>query len=359
MTSLFYTKSSAHDMNVVLDVLESGQLVMGQHIEKFEEEFGYMLGDLGGVAACGSGTDALVLALEGLDCAGHGVLVPAMTFSATYEAVLKAGAIPIVCDVDDKTLTPTAQNILDAIVSSVYDGTGISAIILVHLYGWPAPAILEIMDFCQRHRIALIEDCAQSFGATVEGKKAGTFGDASAFSFYPTKPLGGIGDGGAVWFRNQALATVARARRNHGRSERGQTIPGYNSRLDETNAAVLRGRLKYYAKTVAARDEIAARYDLNGMKKLCIERRWGGVPYVYPILVDNREAIRFRLAEIGVETRVHYDPAVCDLPYVNADCPNAKWASRRVLSLPCHQGMRPEQVDAICDAVRTAETAAA
>ena len=110
---------------------------------------------------------------------------------------------------------------------------------------------------------------------------------------------------------------------------------------------------------MAIRAGISDRYDLNGLKKLSIERKWDGVPYVYPVLVDNREAIRFRLAEIGVETRVHYDPAVCDLPYVNADCSNAKWASRRVLSLPCHPAVGPEQVDMICDAIRQAETVAA
>lgn len=352
MIRLFHTQSSASDMNTVLDVMESGQLVMGKHIDAFEEEFNAYLGGSGGVAACASGTDALTLILEECGCEGTGVIVPAMTFSATYEAVLKARATPIVCDVDSETLTPTIKQIRDAMVASIYGGTGISAVILVHLYGWPAHDLLEIVDFCNAYNLYLIEDCAQSCGASRDKKMAGTFGDAGAFSFYPTKPLGGISDGGAAWFLEPSIAANARAKRNHGRTDYGQIAPGYNSRLSEINAAVLRKRLARHNENVEIRRAMSGRYHQNGVKKLSFKRKGRGVPYVYPILVDEREAIRFRLAEIGVETRVHYDPAVSDLPYVKADCPNAKWVSRRVLSLPCHHGMKTEDIDRICDALR-------
>lgn len=338
-------------MQLVADVLGTGHLVMGNQVANLETQLGAYL-ERGHVVTCASGTDALVLALEQFHCADTGVIVPAMTFSATYEAVLRAGAYPIVCDVDETTGTPSLQQIRDAMVDAIYHGTAVSAVVVVHLYGWPVFELAEIMSFCHSHNIILIEDCAQAFGATWEGNKVGTLGDAAAFSFYPTKPLGGIGDGGAAWFRRQDFAKGAAARRNHGRVDGVQVAPGYNSRLDEINAAILSHRLESHNENVEKRRVISGRYHQNGAKKLSLKRAGHGAPYVYPILVDNREAVRFKLAEIGVETRVHYDPPVSGLPYVHTECPNAKWVSERVLSLPCHQGMTTEDVDRICDALR-------
>ncbi len=349
---LFDTVASDEEIAIASDVLRSGQLVMGPHILALASELEIYLGNGGGVVPVASGTDALVLVLEELGCAGWGVIVPALTFSATYEAVLRAGATPIVCDVDDQTLTPTVTQIRDAMVSAVAGGTGVCAILLVHLYGWPAHDLLEIAEFCQSQNIKLIEDCAQAFGATMGGLTVGTFGDGAAFSFYPTKPLGGIGDGGAAYFPSRKRAKVARAITNHGRTDCGQEFAGYNSRMDEVNAAVLRHRLARYDQDIEKRRALSGRYHTNGLKKLSFKRRGKGVPYVYPILVDGRESVRFRLADAGIESRVHYDPDVASLPYVAVDCPNSKWASRRVLSLPCHPKMSLEDVDRICDAVR-------
>lgn len=353
MIRLFHTGVDEAETAIVNQVLSSGQLVMGQHIVALEEELtNYLDAGVGGTVACASGTDALTLALEETGCTGLGVIVPAMTFSATHEAVIKAGAVPVVCDIDDETLVPTVTQIRSAMVTSITQGIPIAGVIIVHLYGWPAYDLEAVVDFCRGQNICLIEDCAQSFGASLNGRETGTFGNAAAFSFYPTKPLGGIGDGGAVYFPNAALAAHARAKRNHGRTDGGQLFPGYNSRMDEINAAVLRHRLMAHEENIDKRRELSGRYHHHGIKKLSFNRKGRGVPYVYPVLVDEREATRFRLADIGVETRVHYDPPVSGLPYVNADCPNAKWVSRRILSLPCHQGMTLEDVDRISDAVR-------
>lgn len=352
MIRLFHTQTSEEEVEIASKVLRSGNLVMGPHIEGLAQELDFFHGQDGGFVPCASGTDALAMVLEELNCYGWGVVVPAMTFSATYEAVLKAGAIPVTCDVNEETGTPSVSQIRDAVVCAVAAGTGVSAVIVVHVYGWPAHDLAEIVDFCQSYNLLLIEDCAQAIGASLGGRMVGTFGDGAAFSFYPTKPLGGIGDGGAAYFPTKQKATVAAARRNHGRVDGVQEFPGYNSRMDEVNAAVLRHRLLNYAENVECRRALSGRYHQNGLKKLSLKRQGKGVPYVYPILVDNREAVRFRLAEAGIESRVHYDPPVSGLPYVAVACPGADFLARRILSLPCHHGMTVGDVDRICDAVR-------
>lgn len=354
MTSLFHTTCSPQEVEIVGQVLRSGSLVMGNHIRSFASEFEIYLGGSGGAVPCASGTDALILALESLDCEGWGVVVPALTFSATYEAVLRAGGIPILCDVNTETGVPSVDQIRDAIVHAVGSGTGVCAVIIVHLYGWPAYELDKIVDFCHGQNMRLIEDCAQATGASFGGHMVGTFGDAAAFSFYPTKPLGGIGDGGAVYFPSREMAKIASARRDHGRTEHGQEFAGYNSRMDEANAAVLRHRLSNYASNVAARRAASGRYHVNGLKKMALDRMGKGVPYVYPIMPDygTREAIRTRLASHCIESRTHYDPCIGDLPYVAVDCPGARFVAQRVLSLPCHHMLKMEEIDTVCDAVR-------
>lgn len=354
MIPLFYTKTSPKEAELLHSVLESGKLVNGPHAPALETEITDYLGVKGGTVVCASGTDALIMALEQTGCEEFGVIVPAMTFSATYEAVLRARATPVVCDVDTETATPTVEMVRDALVSAIGSGIPVRAVIIVHLYGWPAHDFEAISEFVRSQDLILIEDCAQCFGARIGEMHMGTVGDAAAFSFYPTKPLGGISDGGAVCFSSSKMAEYARSVRNHGRTPHsGQDKPGYNSRMGEANAAILRARLWAHSNNLEHRRAISGRYHVNGIKKLSIKRTGRGIPYVYPIMVDEREAIRFRLAEIGVETGIHYDPPVSMLPYVNADCPNAKWVSRRILSLPCHQGMTDADVDRISDALRT------
>lgn len=326
---------------------------MGPHVRSLASQIEGFLGNGGGVVPCASGTDALIMALEELECRGRGVVVPAMTFSATYEAVLRAGAIPVLCDVDDQTASPTVDQVRTAVVRAIGNGTGVCAVVVVHIYGWAAYDIEAITQFCQEQNLKLIEDCAQCFGASKNGY-LGTYGDAAAFSFYPTKPLGGIGDGGAAYFASRKTAKVAAMRANHGRNDTGdQEFAGYNSRLDEINAAILRHRLSTYVEAnFKKRRELSGRYHVNGLKKMSFKRTGKGVPYVYPIISDERDVIQQRLAQQGIESRIHYEPAVNDLPYVSESCPNASWLSKRILSLPCHHRLTVEDIDKICDAVR-------
>lgn len=281
------------------------------------------------------------------------VIVPAMTFSATAEAVIRAGGTPLVCDIDEEYLTPSLDDIKEAYLEAIYQGIRVTGVVLVHLYGWPAFDTLRIRDFCHEYGLFLLEDCAQAFGANLDTKMVGTFGDAAAYSFYPTKSLGGIGDAGAVMFPEKGLAEWARAKRNHGRTEIGQMFPGYNSRIDEPNAALLRYRLSTYEEdNVAKRLKTYFEYCAHGLKAISVKTTAHGVPYVFPILVGNREAVRFKLAEIGVQTGTHYDPPLSKLPYCQSFCPNAEWAAGRIVTLPCHHRMPEGAVAAIADAIR-------
>jgi len=280
-----------------------------------------------------------------------------MSFSATLEAVIRARAYPIIVDVERNTGMMSSLSVMNAVIQCYERHAPVAAVVMVHLYGWPAPDIAVMKNMCAAQGLMLIEDCAQAFGARKFGHSVGTYGDAAAFSFYPTKPLGGIGDGGAAYFSDKSVADKARARRNHGRTQGGQVYPGYNSRMDETNAAVLRDRLSRYGGSLTRRRELDSRYN-ERLKSISLDRNGSGAPYVYPVLVDQREAVQRRLNDIGVETRVHYDPALSDLPYaqsydpyMNGGCPNSTWLSKRQLSLPCHTLMCQSDVDRICDAV--------
>lgn len=336
MVNLFHTACSEEEIEVVSTVLRSGKLVMGQQVADLETELSVFLGlPDGNVVTCASGTDALKLALEALGVGrGEYVLVPAATFSATAEAVLNMGAEPILVDIAPGGFTPSFEQWKTAYESAVQGP--VVAIIAVHLYGWLSADIRQLAEYCTEKNILLIEDCAQALGAT----GGGLYGSAAAFSFYPTKPLGGIGDGGAVSFRDDRWATWARKRRNHGRDEANvQHIAGYNSRLDEANAAVLRLRLARLFVAVGHRREIAVRY----------AERFGGlrgidsaVPYVYPLRVpaDARDGVRAKLAILGTQTGAHYDPALSGLPYFKgADCPNAERLAKSIITLPCHHAM--------------------
>lgn len=358
MISLFHTACDAEEILIAGEVLRSGQLVMGRQQERLAWEIGRYLGQTFGAVPCASGTDALILAINTL--LRHrdrgGIIVPAMTFSATYEAVLRAGFTPILCDVEKESLTPSLEMVHRAFFSAVGSGISVVGLILVHLYGWPARHLLEIKDFCTQQELPLIEDAAQAFGATRHDIKVGNFGDAATFSFYPTKPFGGIGDGGCVYFASSdsADADHARAMRNHGRSVNGQTIAGFNSRLDEVNAAILRHRLQNYGANIEARHKVSGLYHRHGLKKLSIDRKGMGVPYVYPILVDpeDRQSLIDHMTLNEIQVGTHYDPPVSGLPYIMADCPNAKWAAKRIVTLPCHHMMTDGDAEKVCDAIR-------
>jgi dTDP-4-amino-4,6-dideoxygalactose transaminase len=213
------------------DVLRSGQYILGPEVEAFEAEFAAFIGTRHCVGVA-NGTDAITIALRALGIGrGDEVVVPALTFYASAEAVVNAGATPVLCDVDEATFDMTAATAEPAI------GPRTKALLPVHLYGNPAP-MAELRDLASAHGLRVLEDAAQAAGAKQDGRMAGALGDAATFSFFPSKNLGGFGDGGAIVTDDDEVAAMARTLRFHGSEDKVlHTEVGYNSRLDEVQAA--------------------------------------------------------------------------------------------------------------------------
>jgi dTDP-4-amino-4,6-dideoxygalactose transaminase len=248
----------------IRNVLESGRYILGLEVEAFEQEFAAYLGVQHAIGV-GNGTDALELALRACGVGpDNAVLTVSHTAVATVAAIERVGAIPILVDIDPKTYTMDPNHLEDTLRKMYRASSSVphlpSAIIPVHLYGYPAdmPAILEI---CRRYHLYVIEDCAQSHGAVIQERRTGTWGDIAAFSFYPTKNLGALGDGGMVVTSNPDMAKKVRLQRQYGWEERYVSeTPGENSRLDELQAAILRVKLRYLDQENQARRETAHYY---------------------------------------------------------------------------------------------------
>jgi dTDP-4-amino-4,6-dideoxygalactose transaminase len=328
-------------------VVASGWYVLGPEVEQFEAEF---------AAAChapfaigvASGTDAIALALRALDIGpGDEVIVPAMTAAYTAFAVIAAGARPVIVDVEAATLTIDPDACADAITART------RAIVPVHLYGQPAD-MTRIRQLAQRHALAIVEDCCQAHLATADGRPVGTDADAAAFSFYPTKNLGALGDGGAVITSRAPLVDRIRRLRNGGQTARYQHLEAAgHSRLDELQAAVLRARLPFVAGWTARRRQLAALYrrELPASVQPIEERDPGHVYHLFPVRVAERDALQSHLAAAGVETLIHYPVPLTEQPafaaYEPLHCPAAAEASRTLLSLPLY----PRLADANAAAV--------
>jgi dTDP-4-amino-4,6-dideoxygalactose transaminase len=334
-------------------VLESGWFVLGPEVDAFEAEFAAASGAPFAVGVA-SGTDAITLILRALDIGpGDEVITPPLSAAFSALAVLLAGARPVFADIDPDRLTldPTA---IDAAVSA-----RTRAILPVHLYGQPAD-MTAIAAIAARHGLALVEDAAQAHLATCEGRPVGTIGVAGAFSFYPTKNLGALGDGGAVLTRDAALAARIRRLRNGGQSTRyHHQEPGANSRLDEVQAAVLRARLPRLAGWTARRRAIAARYRA-GLTTRALEvppeLDSGHVYHLFPVLAPDRTAVQAHLASRGVDTLVHYPIPIPRQPALRAaeprQCPVADRVCSQVLSLPMYPSLSDVEVDRVIGGVR-------
>ncbi len=254
-----YLAHQAEIDGAILRVLESGCYILGSEVSAFEAEWGTYLGVAHAVGV-GNGTDAIELALRALNIGpGDVVITTANTAVATVAAIELAGASALLVDVDPSTLTLSPERLEEALAQDT--DQRVKAIIPVHLYGQPAdmPAIVAL---AQRHNVRVIEDCAQAHGAMIGDRKTGTWGDAAAFSFYPTKNLAALGDGGAVVTNDEALAARLRALRTYGWKERYVSEEaGMNTRLDELQAAILRVRLRSLDAENARRSELARHYD--------------------------------------------------------------------------------------------------
>ncbi len=347
----------------VARALDSGWYILGGEGRAFEEEFSAWLG-AGKTVGCGNGTDAIALALRGLGIGpGCAVATVSHTAVATVAAIEMVGATPLLIDIDPVHYTLDPAALADALAHPPAGLPPVRAVILVHLYGQPGD-ILAIRDLCRQHGLALIEDCAQAHGARQDGQRVGTFGDAATFSFYPTKNMGALGDGGAVVMHDTAQATEVAALRQYGWHKHYiSDSAGVNSRLDELQAAILRVKLKHIDAQNARRQAIAAAYDaaLEGASLIRPARRPGAdhVFHLYVVRSAERDALQGRLREAGIGSGIHYPAPVHLQPAYDGRVAmgptglgQTERASREVLSLPLYPELTDEQVARVCEVLR-------
>jgi dTDP-3-amino-3,4,6-trideoxy-alpha-D-glucose transaminase len=332
-------------------VVESGRFILDEEVRGFEAEFAAACGQ-GQVVAVASGTDALELALRSLDIGpGDEVVTQANTCVPTIAAIVRTGATPVLCDADE-----TASMSVASAASAVSPAT--RALLPVHLYGHCAE--LEALGaLAAEHGLPVVEDCAHAVGATLHGRAAGTFGTLAAFSFYPTKQLGALGDAGAVSTSDPALAERLRELRAYGVEQ-----TGINSRMDEIQAAFLRTRLPRLAAQARRREVLARRYDEafadTAVTPLPRHPNRRHALHLYVVQVENRDAFRQCLLEAGIATAVHYAPSLDASPLwrdavrTPVPLPRCHELARRVVSIPLFAGMLDAEQDAVIDAVRRA-----
>ena len=336
-------------------VVAANRFILGAEVAAFEDELAGYLGG-GFVVGVSSGSDALNLALRLINIEpGDEVVLPAYTFAATLEAVLHAGAIPKFVDCGEAGFNAMPHYMIEAVTERT------RAIIAVHLFGMPVE--LEVLaSACREKGIALIEDAAQALGAAQGARKVGTGGDIGCFSFYPTKNLGALGDGGALWVGSAALAARARRLRNHGFDpEFGLREAGVNSRLDEIQAAMLRVKLPFLDRWIAARRGIAAQYRTGLTDTGCLPPETCSPAHSFnqfSILHPERDRLRAWLRDNGVETRIYYEQPLHRHPAISnaAAQPVAESRSRQALALPMYPELDPNAVTRICELIRSLPT---
>ncbi len=321
-----------------------------KYVKKFEEEFANYIGAKHCVA-CANGTDAIEIALKALGIkAGDEVLVPALTWISTAEAVSNIGAKPVFVDIDE-------YYTIDATKIEAKINKKTQAIIPVHLYGQPAD-MTTIIKIAKKHHLKVIEDCAQAHGAELNGQRIGTFGDVATFSFFPGKNLGAYGDAGAVVTNNQKLADQCRKVSQHGQLDKKHYhyIEGRNSRMDGIQAAVLSIKLKHLDNWTKARIKNAEKYH-QLLSNVELPKVHPGAKHVYHLFViktENRDKFQNHLKEKGIETGIHYPTA---LPFLAAyetyrhkplDFPVACNATKKILSLPMYAELTDAQIKFVC-----------
>ncbi len=338
-------------------IADTQRFVLGENGRRLEEKIASYIG-VGHAVGVASGSDALYLSLLALGIGeGDEVITTPFTFFATAGAVSRTGATPVFCDIDAATYNLDPSKIEAMLTRRT------KAIIPVHLFGLPCD-MTEMMRLAKRYRLKIIEDAAQSFGSTYHGEQTGSFGDASCLSFYPTKNLGGAGDGGMVVTRSKELADKLKLLRNHGSEKKyHHDLVGVNSRLDELQAAWLLIKMKHIDKWNAARRKHAAEYDkafeklpldLPHIPKGCVTNR-----HLYSIQTEHRDALSHHLDQKGIGNGVYYplalhlQPCYRSLGYKKGDFPVAERATQRILSLPMYAEMTPGQVKAVIGAVRS------
>lgn len=345
-------------------VIRKGRFILGPEVSLFEREFARFCGSRHAVGVA-SGTDALELSLRALGVgAGDSVAIPAFTFMATADAVLHVGARPLFVEIDPRTYTLDPADLERRILSlGKAERRRLKAVIPVHLYGHPCrmDALLQVARW---HGLKVVEDAAQAAGARWRGRAVGSFGDAGCFSFFPTKNLGGFGDGGMIVTDSPTLARRVRSLRVHGRREGAgmlQAELGRNSRLDELQAAILRVKLRRLRGWIAKRRRLARLYtrELSGVRGVECPAEAPGASHAFHLYVvrcRQRGRLQRGLARRGIASQVYYPVPAHRQPthraWASARLPETDWAAREVLALPLFPEMKPEEVQRVCQAVR-------
>jgi dTDP-3-amino-3,4,6-trideoxy-alpha-D-glucose transaminase len=332
-------------------VLDGGWFVLGPEGEAFEREFAAATGAARAVGV-GTGTDAITLTLRALDIGpGDEVITTPLSAAYTALAVMMAGARPVFADLDPVRLTLDP----DAVAAAITPRT--RALLPVHLYGQPAD-MTRLAAIAARHALPIIEDAAQAHLASCDGRPVGSWGIATAYSFYPTKNLGALGDGGAVTTSDEALAARLGRLRNGGQTTRYHHVEaGANSRLDEMQAAVLRVRLPRLRAAIARRRTIAAAYRAALAGRFVVVPREcdpGHVYHLFPVLTPHRDRFQAHMAAAGIETLIHYPVPIPRQPALaSADpssCPVADRIVDEVVSLPMYPGLTDDEVAKVAEA---------
>jgi len=345
-------------LEAVIRVFDSGQLILGPEVRAFEEGFVRYLGVDGYGIGVGNGTDALAIALGALGIGiGDEVITVANTAIPTVSAIRMAGAVPVFCDVNPATCLMDVDRLEGLVTNKT------RAVVPVHLFG-NVVDMDAVMDVAGRHGLEVVEDCAQSTGATLRGRATGTFGDVGCFSFYPTKNLGAYGDGGFCYTARESVADTIRKIRFYGC---GKTYyaeqEGLNSRLDEVQAAILNVKLKYLKEHIEKRRAIARLYEdhLEGaVERVKTTTGAEHAYHLYVIKADDRDGVMAQLkaqnigAGIHYATPVHLMSAYAFLHGKTGDLPVTEQLAGRVLTLPCFPELAPEAVLRVCGAVNNA-----
>ena len=334
-------------------VFDSGWYILGDQVKQFEKEFGNYVGSDQCIGV-GNGLEALVLAFKVLNLPeGSEVLVPSNSYIACVIAVLQAGLKPVLVEPDSKTYNFNLEALQKALTPRT------KAVLALHLYGLPCP-MRDVMTFARSHGLLVVEDCAQAHGAVVDRKKVGSWGDLAAFSFYPTKNLGALGDAGAITTDNAEWAEQLRALRNYGSHQKYHNLyVGHNSRLDELQAALLRVKLKKLEELIQHKQQLAKIYDKQlpeQYAKPYQDERLKSVYHIYAIRAQQRDRLKSYLQEKGVGTEIHYPIAPCDqkalLPYKLGMQPLAQQLSQELLSLPISQIHSVSDIEQVCEHIR-------